>query len=432
MLQVPGDILLTSLTQVGKTRVMIKGINACIMLGKLVIITMDNFKDHLEQTMSRIKLEIDYPDTVFIETSDKCIDGTNDKKWIDDYSRAISSRKPAIIFALNNKNRVKQILKFLQIITRQYQIDLVIFHDEGDLVIKDTCSEFSEKQPRVHQEWTRVQQIIKDNPSSQLCRIFITASPETCCVVYSIKECRIYNIEPCSEYTSPMDIEWAHNSELHEECKRITNLKGSLLYKTSLECFDHEKILEQLMIEIPWAVIHTYNGQKTLLYIPDTYTTIFEKISLEQSKNNPRICIMPNNIPIRKLYSIFEQEQVSLVITIGGVLLSRGISFVSESGQFCALGMYYIVSKDTHCTGMLQSIGRLCGNVRPGIKRRLLSEEKVFQNYKLFIETQSSFLKNIQDDSKTSWNSFESVVLPRSVSRVLKRKKYGFGTVVAE
>lgn len=112
-------------------------------------------------------------------------------------------------------------------------------------------------------------------------------------------------------------------------------------------------------------------------------------------------------------------------------LMSRGMSFVStkddtRTAPLAATTMIYVPGKNMHLVGLAQSIGRICGNARPELQRRLYTTQSVIDNYCIFNQNQKQYLKAIRESNGIlSCKIIKEIELNNKPTRAIDRAALG-------
>lgn len=459
--------IITAPTQNGKTEYVIKLINDCMKQNIPVIVSSDDRKDQQNQLYSRIKNSLVGTDGMDIELLK--VESTNFSKKIEE---CIENKKYFIIFVLGNAIQIKKLKKEIKNCNADDDNNvcknfkkikkIAMIHDEGDVVQKDSDVEnVNSEQAKSHQEWIKLEKYIKNHCNLLLKRVFVTATPEPCMALHKIDRAQIYKIPTKYTYTGHDKIIKTNYKRdfyicdiLVQNANRIRNNAAvnpqgeAILYcierNTEKGDRSHIQVVNSLS-QIPSlanCVIHTYNGQGYVVYTQNqelkrllgsiTVETVTKSGKTYYKEYNPipgkyhNYITLDKNIPISRFYSLCKQAGELVVITIGKDLITRGISFVSEcrENQLCATTMILKTGPHMHAVGANQIIGRITGNVRPDLERRLYASKKIISMYDNFNESQKDFLKFLEetDSIETTnilWKNFE---FKRYIERVARPK----------
>ena len=173
-------------TQVGKSAATREFIETCFLYNTPVIVSTDNKTDQQEQLYYRIKRDLICTDVFLLKVSDK--------SFSENLKQCIEKKQKFIIFCLDNSSQIeKLIVHFVSCYTRfdnnmsEYK-NIAIIHDEADIITKDKNVETIDvDQALSHKKWIEFTNIINKNLTLiNLKRVFVTATPENCVMLYNI------------------------------------------------------------------------------------------------------------------------------------------------------------------------------------------------------------------------------------------------------
>lgn len=180
------NALITAPTQVGKSSATREFIETCFMANVPVIVSTDNKTDQCEQLYSRIEKDLCGADIMMMKVSDKSFN-ENFKECVK------TGMKRFVIFCLDNSIQIeKLIMSFLAIGTRYDEMKeikkIAIIHDEADQVTKDHDTEkINDEQAESYKKWLEFMELInKKMGYMDLKRVFVTATPENCVMLYTL------------------------------------------------------------------------------------------------------------------------------------------------------------------------------------------------------------------------------------------------------
>lgn len=336
-------------TQMGKTGYML---NACKLAkdsGTLIVISVDNKKDQLDQTFTRFS-DCGMPHFKVNEMNTLNI------------NKNLKKGKSVIIFCLNNASQVS---KLCNISHRR----ITVIHDEGDLIHQSDCDEETGK---TQEAWAKF--CDTNNPV----RIWVSATPENCSFIRGIKVKNVLRLPVNPDYTPVSHfVEWDTKDynilvdaveNINPEDREVT------LFCTDSKVKNHIDIAENISLLLPECVVVVYNGT--------------ESYTIQETIKTPFGC------PISEILTEFEDEDVNIIV-IGHALLSRGISFCSKgiNGQsYMATRMFYL-GDNAHAVALSQRFGRIAGTCRPDLnKRTVYCSRDVYANYRGYLDNQVKVL----------------------------------------
>ena len=365
-----------------------------------------------------------------------------DKNFKDNLKECIKTKnKRFVIFCLDNASQIEKVIEQL---TSNYMRHsemkdikrIAIIHDEADTVAKDKDTENQDdNQAESHKKWLELKNLINKNMGDMdLKRIFVTATPENCVMLYKIECPDVMRLEIPSCYTGYSSIEHVSLEDdinikklLKKEVNRINEMET---YEAILYCIDrkivdgHDKVLKSLATDL-----NTYNGNGITTYI----RTISLSKKFEHELNKGEIQFTKKdkyyqikNISIRKFYTIVKKIGERCIITIGKDLICRGISYVGENQNepITATTMFYKPGSSMHAVGICQTVGRITGCAMPDLPRKLYAPQDVYDTYINYNKNQEIFIKNIEkaDDLTITKDIIEDLVFNK-YSRNIDRMK---------
>ena len=218
-------------TQVGKSAATGAFIKTCFKYNTPVIVSTDNKTDQQEQLYYRIEKDLAGANVTMLKVTDKKFE-ENLKKCI------VEKNKRFVIFCLDNASQIEKLIAQLSSnYTRHQEMKeikkIAIIHDEGDTVTKDKDTDNqSDKQASSHQKWLELRDLINKNMGMMdLKRIFVTATPENCCMLYNIECPDVMKLEIPEYYTGYDKIEHVNFEDdlnikdlLRNEIERINEI----------------------------------------------------------------------------------------------------------------------------------------------------------------------------------------------------------------
>jgi hypothetical protein len=430
------NALITAPTQVGKSNATREFIETCFKANVPVIVSTDNKTDQCEQLYSRIEKDLCGADIMMMKVSDKTFN-ENFKECIK------TSMKRFVIFCLDNSIQIeKLIMSFLAIGTRYDEMKeikkIAIIHDEADQVTKDHDTEkINDEQAESHKKWLEFMELInKKMGYMDLKRVFVTATPENCVMLYKIESPDVMKLEIPGTYVGYSDIIY---NELEDELdikdileKEVERISESGTNEVILYCIDrkivdgHEKVLDSLSSNLKCAV-NTYNGNGITAYMRNLTTSkkfegLLKKEMIKYKKDGKYFVI--KQLAIRKFYTLCKKAGEKCVVTIGKDLISRGISYVSEDKRepMTATTMIYKPGMSMHAVGICQTIGRITGCAMPGLKRRLYAPKDVIETYKSYNKNQEAYLEKMEKEEKLTKDIIDEMVFEK-LKRHIDRTK---------
>ena len=402
--------LIYSPTQVGKSAATRVFIETCFKYNTPVIVSTDNKTDQQEQLYYRIENDLMGADVRMLKVSDK-----NFEKELKNLIE--TKNKRFVIFCLDNATQIeKTIVQIAGNYTRYPEMKeikrIAIIHDEADTITKDQNTEIkSNEQAASHKKWLELNDMFNKNMGDiDLKRVFVTATPENCVMLYKIECPDVMRLEIPQSYTGyesiqhiVMEDDIEINKLLHKEINRINEDET---YEAVLYCIDrkivdgHDILLKSLSNDLD-CVVNTYNGKGITTYmrtkeLNKKFEVILRKMGIKYTKTCKHYQI--KELTIRKFYSIIKKIGEKCIITIGKDLICRGISYVGEDKvePITATTMFYKPGKTMHAVGICQTIGRITGCAMSELTRRLYTPKDVYDTYMNYNKNQEIFMKQIE------------------------------------
>ncbi len=416
--------LFTQVTQGGKTAYTLEKIKVALRKNCFVICSSDNKSDQMEQFIHRAN--------DFFGPSVKCI--VKSSKSNQEIRECNENNKKFILFILDNAPQIRELLNVNEFL-RSHSKQVIVFHDEGDVIIKHkNVHDIQSGQAKSHQEWINYVKRSR-NIGLKVKRVYVSATPLLVCALHKIPVDHVYSFGLNRDYTGIDDFEFINSrsnrdmESLKAECERIRRDTVSFPGGSAIViCEDRKKsdqeALQMTLIDsLPHVPSHTYNGDERIIYIPRQCNSLLENLNgFKSSKIANRqvptgtLITIKKNLPLRTLYSIFKRHYTRVALTIGNALFGRGLSLVSncERNHFFASVMFYRPGKTQHMTGIIQTLGRLSGNVAPGIKRRVYTSQSIIDDVKIITADQPRYLESlkrsreegVETDTMTSHSEF--------------------------
>lgn len=440
-------------TQVGKTTAMIQLVQDCISHGISVIISCENKKDQMCQFFERLShvVEKHYTD-VFKD----CFITTVDNRNFNNIVSEMKEHKTFVLCCLDNFSQIQKTYeKMIGICDHGCLQTLCIIHDEGDVITKSrNINDVVDHQPASHKMWIKC---INDYVSSGISvkRVFVTATPEN--VVYLHKPGYVWNLPIPENYVGSDKLVFNEIDDFSE--KHVVKLLAREVQSRQQEggiilyCVERNKdesvigdrgtqnsIFSSLVANIEKTgldaiSVYNSNGIKVSLRSKEQrklFVNRLESMDLKYiiKENKQIVYVKKNEMSISKFYGHLQSIGCKVVLTIGKDLISRGISFVSDSkaNPLTATTMIYKPGQTLHQVGICQAIGRLTGTAQPGLHRRLYTTNDVYTNYMTFMNNQKHIINVIVENGNAADSAFNSDITlwksTRSIDRpVLKLEK---------
>jgi len=404
------NALIYAPTQVGKSSATREFIETCFQAGVPVIVSTDNKTDQCEQLYTRIEKELCGADVKMMKVADKSF-GEDLKNCIKNEMHRF------VIFCLDNSTQIEKLIVNLTSLATRHQQQMqklskiAIVHDEADQITKDRDTDVvSDDQAESHKKWIELMDLInKTMGYMDLKRVFVTASPENCVMLYKIESVDVITLEIPSTYVGYKDIEYIQLEDdldikmvLKNEVRRI---KADGTFEAILYCIDrkivdgHDKVLDSLASVLK-CTVSTYNGHgitafMRTLTLAKKFEAVLKRQDIPYKKQDKYFTT--KNLAIRKFYTICKKLGENCVITIGKDLISRGISYVSEDKHepLTATTMIYKPGMTMHAVGITQTIGRVTGCAMPSLKRRVYAPKDVIETYQKYNKNQEEYIKTM-------------------------------------
>lgn len=405
--------IITAPTQVGKSQATKELIQECFRQNMPVIVSTDNKTDQLEQLYNRIEADLAGADVRMLKVGDKGF-GEDLKNVVGMESNRF------VIFCLDNAVQIEKLITTLVNVHVRNDGGLsmvkkiCVIHDEGDVVSKDNETiQLNEEQAASHRKWLELFTVLKMRMGEiSAKRVFVTATPENCCMLYDIQAPNVIKLEVPRTYTGYRDISYINLPDdlaiaevLAGEVSRIKETKSN---EAILYCIDRKKsngqdiVLKSLSTLLD-CIVHTYNGDGIRAHVSSPlFSKVLDEERVVYHKSGNFYNIKGKHISIRKFYSICQKMGETAVVTIGKDLICRGISYVSEDKlrPIAASVMIYKPGQSMHAVGLCQTIGRITGTARPDLERKLYAPRDVFETYISYNKNQEKWISEVESSNK--------------------------------
>jgi hypothetical protein len=425
-------------TQVGKSAALVKFIETCMSLKTPVIVSTDNKTDQCEQLYDRVAkgLRGQAVDLVKVGQS-------NFQKRLRDIVKSGSQRY--VVFCLNNSVQINALIEGLVIVgcgpdksAFNTTARLALSHDEADTITKDPNTEdVCEWQAESHKAWLQLIAFFRTTfPSMDLKRMFVTATPENCCLLYNIVCPDVFRIDVPCNYVGYTDVAFAPLSDskkikdiLQEEVSRIkaTGTNEIILYCVDRKVGNGQDVALGTFASLLECTVNTYNGKGIAVMFPNLGKRFaFEemlrahKIPFTHSENITKI----KTLTIRRFYTMCKAVGEKCVVTIGKDLIARGISYVGEDEfePLTATTMIYKPGTTMHAVGITQTVGRITGCAMPNLQRKLYAPKDVIDTYVAYNKNQQIYIDNLQGNTDEAVKDVIDALIFKRYKRSIDRK----------
>jgi len=425
-------------TQVGKSNASREFIETCFKYNVPVIVSTDNKSDQNEQLFTRIQNDLSGADVKMIKVMDKSFD--------DDFEQCLKTKNNRfVIFCLDNSAQIKKLIRSIKCLGFDKGFDNIerfaILHDEADTVTKDkNVSTIQEDQAESHKKWIELIDIFnKKLGRIDMKRVFVTATPENCTMLYNIEGADLIKLEIPATYRGYKDITYNVLEDdldikgvLEKEVRRIKadETKEVILYCIDRKIQDGQDIVLNSLASYLKCVVNTYNGNGITAFMrtitkSNKFESQLKAIGYSYIRDGKFFTV--KDMAIRKFYTICKKIGENCVVTIGKDLISRGISYVSEDQYepLTATTMIYKPGMSMHAVGITQTIGRITGCAMPSLQRRLYAPQEVIETYKTYNKNQETYIKAIekQDTNKNLTKEIISGMVFEKMNRHIDRAK---------
>ena len=405
------NVIITSPTQVGKTKYVIDACKRSENLGQLIVISCDNSLVQLNQLKSRL-LEAGVCHYPVTKASVAVVGGI------------LANGKSVVIVMLNN---VSQICKLSSLINGIGFVScpsrFIFFHDEADMLNKsDNVDEISKiGVPLSHRRWVGLMDTLEKTciPTN---RFWISATPENCSSISRVSGADILVLPPVDTYRGVSDhIDWSpddlENDYLGDEIERIREITVEFSGEVILYCVDRintgQDQLARGISEKYNCITCSYNMGDIILYQSGSVLrgVIGKKDSISVVLDKTREICLSENAPM---------------VIVGYNLMNRGVSFVAEGyNPPTATVMFYHGGVKSHVVGLAQRFGRITGTSRPDISRRIVyCSSAVYRDYTGYLANQNlvwNALSDVENNGRTICSILSSIEGVVPLSRPLDR-----------
>ncbi|NBU34327.1 hypothetical protein EB118_09000 [bacterium] len=396
-------------TQVGKSNASREFIETCFRYNVPVIVSTDNKTDQNEQLYTRIKNDLSGADVKLMKVVEKSFD--------DDFEKCLKSKNNRfVIFCLDNSYQIKKLTRAVKCLGFDKDFGHIqkfaILHDEADTVTKDNVTDaIHDDQAESHKKWIELLDTFnKKIGDIDLKRVFVTATPENCCMLYKIEGADLIKLEIPATYRGYKDISFNILEDdldikkvLEKEVKRIKADKTNevILYCIDRKIDNGQNVVLHSLSSYLRCVVNTYNGHGITAFLHtikkgNKFETQLKQHDIHYTREKHYFTI--KDITIRKFYTLCKRIGENCVVTIGKDLISRGISYVSEDEHepLTATTMIYKPGMTMHAVGITQTIGRITGCAMPELQRRLYAPRDVIETYRVYNINQEAYIKQIE------------------------------------
>lgn len=431
------NALIYAATQVGKSKAMCDFIRVCLKDNVPVIVSSDNKTDQLEQLYERMKAELGDTSVKMMKIAE-----TNYNSMKNAFEE---SGNRVVLFCLDNSSQIEKMISNISQLHCRYDNvksikKIALIHDEADTVTKDkNIKKITEEQAESHKKWIELVDFLNTRMSYiDFKRVFVTATPENCCMLYNIETPDVIKLESPSTYRGYKDIEYNNLEDdldmrdiLKKEIKRIKDdgTNEVILYCIDRKIADGQDLVLNDLSKTLKCVVNTYNGNGIISIFrtiskSDKFQTQLKKNNITFNRDSKTFTM--KNLPIRQFYTICKKIGEKCVVTIGKDLIARGISYVGEDEEnpLTATTIIYKPGMSMHSVGICQTLGRVTGCAMPELKRRVYAPKDVISTYKLYNENQEKYIKKILDEKTvTTTKDIIKNLIFEKLSRSIDRKK---------
>ena len=417
-------------TQVGKSEATRHFIQECFEKNVPVIVSTDNKTDQCEQLYYRTLMALDDVDVELYKVTDK--------KLVQRLSKCLDTNKNFVIFCLDNSSQIEKLEKVFKELFIDGKLDITpkvaLIHDEGDIITKDPDTDIiKSNQGLSHKMWLGLVKTLQK--TIDLKRIFVTATPENCCMLYEIQTVDVMCLDVPSNYIGYKDIVYQELSDdidsvLRKEVKRIKTEKNGevILYCIDRKITTGQEVVLARLGEHLKCTVCTYNGNGiSVIFRSSKRCSMFKKELQDLNKiyqcEDKQVWI--KKLTIRKFYKLCKLVGEICIVTIGKDLISRGISYVGEDldNPLTATTIIYKPGTSMHAVGITQTIGRITGCARPDLKRRVFAPSDVIDTYKRYNENQEKYISQLENNSGRSTKDVIDSLEFKKIKRNIDRPK---------
>lgn len=411
------NALLYAPTQLGKTMATIDLIKCCFLNDIPVIVSTDNKLDQQVQLMDRVKPH--FTDTAFLKA--------NDLSSLKDYVQTKNHK--FIVFCLDNFHQIKKVAAACS--THHFP-KIAIIHDEADIITKDQLDKTKKDLPKSHQEWLTFIDTVKS--MVQLKRIFVTATPENCVMLYPIDCSNVFSIKKTQSYVGYESIThypFKPSSVFGDLAEEVNRIKAAKTYEAILYCVERKiekgqaPVFDQVINLKLDCVIHLYNGNGITVYLPNsTLVKKFKPLISDYSYTYNKNIFVVKKLSIKKFYSMVKAIGERCVITIGRDLICRGISFVGQdsTSPITATVMFYKPGPTCHTVAICQTVGRITGCAMPELPRRLYCPQDVYKSYISYNRNQELYINTFKTTTGLTANVISKLKFQKYTRNIDKAK----------
>lgn len=387
------NIVITGKTQAGKTDQMIAIIDEAAKRGRKCIVSTDNSKAQMSQTLSRINTRAN--DDIF------------SLKKMSSIAQLTRKDIPGSdIILLNNATNIKKLDEF---VTGKNYDFIVLIHDEADMILSNDNVILNDTNKKAHNEWVKFTHKL-ERRNVVIIRVFITATPEAIHKIFKVKSRNTISMIKSSGYIGVKNIEFIESIGVPADVvkQQVERIKRYESNEVILIIDQRVKVSQQIdairisnLCKVP---VTTYQSN-------DTSTTFVTKSQVEdyckftrEIKNAKTTLVNEYTvkvlIDIAEHYKILSKIGVKCTITIGKDLMNRGVSFVSNDKTtlrpLTATTLFYNAPDSAHAVNITQVCGRIMGCASPYLKRRLFTNKEAWKTLNDFDTNQDLYIEQIE------------------------------------
>jgi hypothetical protein len=373
------NVIITSPTQVGKTRYIIENCERNKNRPYMFILTCDNSKAQMAQLKVRL-----------FDRGITCFDTTSATKT--KIENILRDGKAVVILMLNNGAQIAKLEKIVNTVRVQYRpSQYLVYHDEADMINKaDIGVQVDDNAVALaHRRWLSFFSTLEGR-NEIVKRFWVTATPENCSSIAGITGRDIVVLPVPQNYVSISEnIEWDGSFDaLGYEVERIRTIGNGevILYCVDKKKSDQSSIALEISVSKNCIAL-CYNSDGSIVY------------------NNGNVMVDVSG----DISSILDRLRgLGPIVVVGYNLMNRGISFVAgpiSSPEFALINppptatvMFYSGGSTSHIVGLAQRFGRICGTSRPDITRRVVyCDSQVYSDYVAYLANQQTVFDCLAD-----------------------------------
>lgn len=366
------------------------------------------------------------------------INSSHLKQHLKEVEKASKNGELFVLFTIETAANVEVAGRLFEEINKNTTYKQVVWvHDEADTLNHEEPT-LENGRVQVQREWKKTVRIVTEQCHFILRRMFVSATLENCLYYFPIYQpiCLpipptyvgwkdfVYHAYDCKNVDTT--IQKAYSEYMSMRTDTSNGQQGILLVATKRQTKDHQKMLVGLAHRLPKdAVVCIHNGHGLTVHLhPDfldrnhgqDYSVFPKRIKAffdnKESAKTREIMSRDNidssnifvlkNIRIYDVYEILRSMGVKGVITIGYILMNRGLTHVSNSPRndpsihpLVAIKMIAHTSSTFSAVELVQMLSRVAGCAGHGVQRHMYAPQEMIASFQGLMRSQERNLPQL-------------------------------------